>query len=342
MVLVPGGPFWVGSAHKTFEQEENPRFLTRVAAFCLDETEVTTRAYEACVDAGRCSPAGRDTVTCNFRREGREEHPINCIDYPSAEAVCAARGARLPNEVEWEFAARGGAEQAFSWGNEPPDGRTCWKTNRTCPVKSFPAGAFGLYDVTGNVWEWTSDWFGRYPWPAMTGERRVYRGGSWSRRFDKWLSPTLRNREKPSGSGSHLGVRCALTPPGTECPYGAGADGLCRQGVDDAKCLGDSTWNGVRCAAPGAPRCRAGAREVPGYGCVLEAPPVEENRPLDVSRVVKTRSPEFDADCAANQPARPHAYRFTGGGHPERNLAGRTSGCKNRDVGVGWNSACCP
>ena len=91
MVLVPGRAFWVGSAHKTFEQEENPRFLTRVAPFCLDETEVTTRAYEACVDAGRCSPAGRDTVTCNFRREGREDHPINCVDYPRAEAVCAER-----------------------------------------------------------------------------------------------------------------------------------------------------------------------------------------------------------------------------------------------------------
>ncbi len=342
MVLVPGGAFWVGSARETFDQEENPRFLTKVAPFCLDETEVTTRAYEACVEAGKCAPAERETITCNFRREGRGEHPINCIDYPRAESVCTARGARLPTEIEWEFAARGGAERKYSWGDEAPDERTCWKRNGSCPVKSYAPGAFGLYDVTGNVWEWTSDWFGHYPWPATEGNRRVYRGGSWSRRFEKWLSPTLRNRSKPTEWGSHLGVRCALTPEGTECPSGKAQDGSCLRGVDDAQCLDGKAWNGVRCATAGAPRCRDGSHEVAGYGCVRDVPVEDEAKPMDLSGVVRARSPEFDADCAANQPVRPHAYRFTGSGHLERNAVGKSMGCKNRDVGVGWNSSCCP
>ncbi len=343
MRLIPGGPFWAGSETETFDQEENPRFLTRLAPFCLDETEVTTSAYEACVDAGKCAPAERETVTCNFRRDGRGDHPINCIDYPRAEAVCASRGARLPSELEWEFAARGGQEQRkFSWGDEAPDGRTCWKANGTCKVKGFQPGAFGLYDVTGNVWEWTSDWFGHYPWPAVEGTRRVYRGGSWSRRFEKWLSPTLRNRSKPKEWGSHLGVRCALSPAGAECPYGRAESGACLRGVDDAQCLDGKSWNGIRCTTAGAPRCRDGSREVAGYGCVKDEAATDEVKPMDLSGVVRARSPEFDTDCSTNQPERPHAYRYTGGGHLERNQVEQTQGCKNRDVGVGWNSACCP
>lgn len=343
MKLIPGGAFWVGSEKETFDQEENPRFSTKLAPFCLDETEVTTKSYEECVDAGKCAPAERATVTCNFRREGRGEHPINCIDHPRAQSVCAARGARLPSELEWEFAARGGASQRkFSWGDATPDGRACWKGAGTCKVKSFEAGAFGLYDVTGNVWEWTSDWFGRYPWPEREGTRRVYRGGSWSRRFEKWMSPTLRNRAKPSEWGSHLGVRCALTPTGAVCPYGQSNDGSCRRGVDDAHCLDGKQWNGIRCTTPGAPRCRDGSHELAGFGCVREAPAEDEQSAPDLASVVRARSPEFDADCAANQPARPHAYRYTGSGHLERNAVEKTHGCKNRDVGVGWNSACCP
>jgi hypothetical protein len=58
--------------------------------------------------------------------------------------------------------------------------------------------------------------------------------------------------------------------------------------------------------------------------------------------VVRARSPEFDEDCQTFQPARPHAYRYTGGTHDLRTATGKAQGCKNRDVGVGWNSSCCP
>jgi hypothetical protein len=81
---------------------------------------------------------------------------------------------------------------------------------------------------------------------------------------------------------------------------------------------------------------------VAGYGCVKDVPVVDEVVPMDLSGVTRSRSPEFDADCATNQPKRPHAYRYTGAGHLERNQVERGEGCKNRDVGVGWNSACCP
>lgn len=360
-MLLPGGPFWVGAEHESFEGEENPRFLTRLASFCMDVTEVTVAAYDACVSAGACSPARTAYKTCNAGRADRADHPINCIDHGQAEAYCAWRKARLPSEIEWEYAARGGAEQRkYPWGSESPDGRTCWKNPHSCPVKSFAAGAFGLHDVVGNVWEWTSDWFGPYPWPTAQGQHRVYRGGSWSRRFEKWLRPTLRNRYGPDHWGSHLGVRCAATPPGVECPYGRDdATGECLRGVDDAQCLKGQRWTGARCAAPGAPQCPEGATFVMGRGCVGQgggvpraaksgssgsatAPKGTEAGEAAPSPVRRVRSPEFDEDCAQNQPTRPRAMRFEGGTHAERNEAGRRDGCKNRDVGVGWNSACCP
>jgi hypothetical protein len=282
--------------------------------------------------------------------KGREDHPINCVDHRQATAYCQWQGARLPTEVEWEFAARGGPRYFdYSWGNEHPDGRNCWKhAGGTCEVKSFPPGAFGLFDMTGNLWEWTQDWYGPYPWPGIDGHARVYRGGSWSRRFVKWMRPQLRNRSPERDWGSHLGFRCAKTPSDVRCPYGTHdhgeKKGQCRAGVEQAKCKAGLEFNGLRCAKPDAPKCNSGYQEVLGHGCVrsdgqLSGPGEKTVISEGVSR---TRSPEFDNDCQTYQRGRPHAYRYAGGNHAGRNQVGRAAGCKNRDVGAGWNSACCP
>jgi hypothetical protein len=211
-------------------------------------------------------------------------------------------------------------------------------------VKSFAPGAFGLHDVSGNVWEWTDDWYGPYPFPPPDGFAKVYRGGSFSRRFEKWMHPRLRLRGKPSESGAHLGFRCALTPDTGKCPFGTASPGRCRHGVLDRECGEGRTFNGVRCAKPGEPRCAPGSAEKEGHGCVPEHAVEAELEDVQASAALVTRapSPEFDGDCRANQPARPRAFRFSGGSHAARNVVSRAAGCKNRDVGVGWNSACCP
>jgi formylglycine-generating enzyme required for sulfatase activity len=341
---IAGAEFLVGTGSVAAAPEESPRFATRVADFCLDETEVTVRAYAACVEAGACTPGGRVSRFCNAQRTAREEHPMNCVDWNQASAYCSWKEMRLPSEVEWEYAARGGTEYlSYSFGNHAPDGKTCWKhVGGTCKVRSFPAGAFGLHDMTGNVWEWTSSGFGPYPWPPAQPVARVYRGGSWSRRFEKWLSPRLRNRFRASERGSHLGFRCAATPPGTRCPYGNAADGSCLHGVERVECVNGETWNGARCARKSAPRCPRGQLEKPGLGCVSAVEASTPGPSAETSPVTRARAPQFDADCQKFHPERPHAYRLTGGTHAGRNGAGRASGCINRDVGVGWNSACCP
>jgi len=342
MVAIPGGTFWVGSKGSA---EEKPRFKTQVAPFCMHRTEVSVAAYAECVSAGACEPAKTKRRFCNSRRRSRSDHPINCVTWRQANAFCRWRNARLPSEVEWEYAARGGQQQRhYSWGEEKPDGRTCWKhVGGSCKIGEYAPGAFGLLDMTGNVWEWTDTWFGAYPWPPVAGHAKVYRGGSWSRRFEKWMSTTLRNRYPVWQWGSHLGFRCVRTLAQTECPYGRAPEGdRCLHGVEALDCPRGQQFNGARCARAGAAKCRTGWTFRAGHGCVLQGPETEPDRTLDLSGVTRRRSAEFDSDCQRHYPSRPHAYRYTGGSHDARNVVSRRSGCSNRDVGVGWNSCCCP
>lgn len=349
MLPVPGGRFWAGSPAGRYAPEESPRFETRVADFCMDKTEVTVAAYQKCVASGDCKPAHTTRRFCNVRRDDRGKHPINCVDWHMAVAYCEAHDARLPSEIEWEYAARGGERDLkYPWGNDPPsESNTCWKhVGGSCEVGELPAGAFGLLDISGNVWEWTSSDFGAYPWPPVEATTKVYRGGSWSRRFEKWMRPQLRNRYRPSEWGSHLGFRCVKTLKHTRCPYGRSEDGkACRHGVEKMDCGPGESFNGVRCAAKGEPTCPSGSKQRPGHGCVGEGGTTLSFASLpekDTTPVTRSRSPEFDGDCQQHYPGRPTAYRYAGGTHAARNAKKGAAGCSNRDVGVGWNSCCCP
>lgn len=135
---------------------------------------------------------------------GRQDHPVVHVSHDDALAYCRWAGARLPTEAEWEFAARGGLTgKPYPWGDEREPGgehrMNVWQGSfpdrntaadgyvGTCPVDAFPPNGYGLYNTTGNVWEWCADWFNpRYhrkgPWTDPTGPRfgqaRVLKGGS--------------------------------------------------------------------------------------------------------------------------------------------------------------------
>jgi formylglycine-generating enzyme required for sulfatase activity len=170
---------------------------------------------------------------------GRELHPVVHVAYEDAVAYASWAGARLPVESEWEHAARGGLDQAtYAWGDEvEPRGRVmanrwhgefpCQNLHphgfeRTSPVKHFPPNGYGLYDVTGNVWEWTST-----RWGGGTGhdddsccapsgprddedERRVIKGGSHlcAPSYCLRYRPAARQGQEIRSSTSHVGFRC--------------------------------------------------------------------------------------------------------------------------------------
>jgi formylglycine-generating enzyme len=183
---------------------------------------------------------------------GRELHPVVHIAYPDALAYAQWAGKDLPTEAEWEYAARGGLEQkVYAWGDEfaPRDrmmantwqGEFPWQNlmtdgyQLTSPIRRYPANGYGLFDVTGNVWEWTSDWFT----PGHSGDpeksccvprnprvqsdadsygdgeaipRRVIKGGSHlcAPNYCLRYRPAARQSEAIDTSTSHIGFRCVI------------------------------------------------------------------------------------------------------------------------------------
>jgi sulfatase modifying factor 1 len=167
----------------------------------------------------------------------RLDHPAVHVSWHDAYAYCAWAGARLPTEAEWEFAARGGLEgKVFPWGDElEPGGEhrmNVWQGNfpvrnssadgfvTAAPVSAFPPNGYGLYNMTGNVWEWTADWFHptfrqrdrrRDPAGPRQGTSRVQRGGSYlcHHSYCRRYRVAARQGSTPDSSTGNVGFRCA-------------------------------------------------------------------------------------------------------------------------------------
>jgi eukaryotic-like serine/threonine-protein kinase len=236
MVRVPAGRFGMGSPDGTGDHDEHPMHEVTLSGYCIDKTEVTVKAYVACVTDTGCFPAlfseatgdygpedlRRRTQFCN--RNDRPDHPINCVDWNQAAAYCQWAGGRLPTEAEWEYAARGSDERTYPWGNDAPSPQhlnvygTTDGYDTTSPVGSFPdsASPFGALDMAGNVWEWTADWYGPYsaapvtdPQGPMNGTRRVLRGAGWMNLAPDVARAAFRNWGEPIVRINTLGFRCA-------------------------------------------------------------------------------------------------------------------------------------
>jgi formylglycine-generating enzyme required for sulfatase activity len=226
-VALPGGEVRLG--RDDGPSNEAPAHPVTVAPFAIARTEVTVRQYRACVRAGACTPpdtAGPgDPRRCNWDVAGRDDHPVNCLDWQQARAFARWAGGRLPSEAEWEYAARGAAGRAYPWGDDPPtceravmdDGHTGCGEDQTQPVCSRPAGATpeGLCDLAGNVWEWTEDaWRPDYanapadaaPRPEPLDAPRVQRGGAWYVYADA-LGATRRAPAPPTARDDFRGLR---------------------------------------------------------------------------------------------------------------------------------------
>ncbi len=222
-VHIPGGTFAMGS--NTGEDDERPVHTVTVQPFDLDQTEVSVAAYRECVAQRRCAePAPGDG--CNYGVEGRDNHPINCVDWNQASAYCRAHGKRLATEEEWELAARGTKGTAlYPWGATPPGKqRLCWngdgnsegkgKRASTCEVGT-PDGdrsPYGVLGLAGNVSEWTASRYCPYPIATCSSPERIVRGATWVDFAAVSFRSTYREHSAPTSHSPTMGFRCARTP----------------------------------------------------------------------------------------------------------------------------------
>jgi formylglycine-generating enzyme required for sulfatase activity len=224
MARIPEATFKMGS--EIGESDELPVHASHVAAFDLDLTEVTVAQYSRCVQAGACVPASGvvqwpnvssdeqqlSKDMCNEDRADRQDHAVNCVDWSMADAYCRWAGKRLPTEEEWEYAACGGDCNELMKGKVGRSivrGATRWPY--TSRVASGSPGPFGLYDMAGNVWEWTASPYCPYDHPGCGDRRRVVRGGSWSVVDFLFVRLTDRSPSDPSTRNTNVGFRCART-----------------------------------------------------------------------------------------------------------------------------------
>ncbi len=217
MRYVPAGLFEMGSLSAANEQ---PVHVVMMSAFCMDATEVTKAAYRMCPSCG-IPNTGLGAGTCVWTISDRETYPINCINWSMARSYCQWRGGDLPTEAQWEYAARGTDGRIYPWGNQEPRDQINFNATSTVPVASYPTGVspFGLYDMAGNVSEWTLDWVGPYgpaivtnPTGASTGSLRSYRGGPFYTTYANEVRAAYRYGGVPSYSEPGLGFRCASVP----------------------------------------------------------------------------------------------------------------------------------
>jgi formylglycine-generating enzyme required for sulfatase activity len=229
LVYVPAGEFTMGS--DAGASDEKPVHTVYLDAFWIDQTEVTNKQYQACVDAGTCEPPSSTSSYTHPNYYGNPEfdnYPVIYVNWDKANRYCEVwTGGDLPTEAEWEKAARGTDERTYPWGEDI----SCDKANYqsscvgdTSPVRSYKSGKspYEVYDMAGNVWEWVNDYYQSDYYAALGGsasnpqgpsssDARVLRGGSWSADNLNARSAN-RNWITPVVTSNVVGFRCARSP----------------------------------------------------------------------------------------------------------------------------------
>lgn len=210
MMLVPTGCFMMGDDSPSGQGPAHEQCFPE--PFWIDRYEVTNKQFERVGGM-----AEQESIWTDPNR------PRETITWFEVRAFCELRGARLPTEAEWEYAARGPDSLVYPWGNEFDGDKVVWLENSsgTADVGSKPGGVSwtGAYDMSGNVWEWTHTIYGDYPYEAEDGReadddaasRRVIHGGEFSYHSPSDLRPAVRYDMPPDirGRGSSIGFRCA-------------------------------------------------------------------------------------------------------------------------------------
>lgn len=215
MKYVEGGTFQMGAKGKDASPNEKPVHEVTVSDFCIGETEVTQALWKAVMDNNPSHYKGDDLPVENVSWE-------DCQKFIQKLNQLTGKTFRLPTEAEWEYAARGGNKsKGYKQSGGENINDVAWYTNTTHDrgtktVKTKKANELGLYDMSGNVLEWCSDWYGDYssssqtnPTSSSSGSYRVLRGGSWSY-LAKFCRVATRNYDDPASRSDEIGFRLVL------------------------------------------------------------------------------------------------------------------------------------
>lgn len=219
MVFVKGGSFTMGATEEQIqeaESNESPTHLVTLSDFYIGKYEVTQYQWVAVMGS---NPS-------KFRGDNL---PMECVSWSDVQDFITKLNAqtgknfRLPTEAEWEYAARGGNKSKdYKYSGNNTIGSFAWyydnSSNSTHAVGSKRANELGIYDMSGNVWEWCNDWYGSYrnisqtnPTGPDIGSRRVLRGGSWYNSARN-CRVSYRNSINPSDSYNNIGFRLVCSP----------------------------------------------------------------------------------------------------------------------------------
>ena len=209
-VLIPGGSFRMGSTDGG--NDEKPVHEVELSSFLLAKTEVTQGVWRRIMGD---NPS---------RFKKGDNHPVEQVSWEDCQKFCRKTGLRLPTEAQWEYACRGGTNTNYYWGNDI-DGDYCWYSGNsggnTHAVGGKKANAYGLYDMSGNVWEWCADWYDsayysksprKNPENTRKSSNRVNRGGSWGNDAD-YCRSAIRSISAPGFRNYNLGFRVASPVP---------------------------------------------------------------------------------------------------------------------------------
>ncbi|MCP4567715.1 MAG: formylglycine-generating enzyme family protein [FCB group bacterium] len=230
MACIPAGCFNMGDAFSEGFSYELPVHEVCISAFEIDTHEITNAEYGACVGDNGCTvPYYSDSCSraTYYGDAAYDDYPVIWVDWYQVDEYCTWAGKRLPTEAEWEYAARGGlpiypdtAYKRYPWGDtiSSTDANYGMNIGDTTAVESYPSNGYGLYDMAGNVWEWTADWFdlGYYAVSPTNDPQgpisspfggRVMRGGPLVG-FPSILRVANRNSDVPDFNHNSIGGRC--------------------------------------------------------------------------------------------------------------------------------------
>ena len=225
-IQIPAGEFLMGSDKRRdadADDDETPQQTVYLPDYQITRYPVTNAEYKQFVDAtGHRAP---DHWKDGQIPSGKEQHPVVEVSWRDAVAFCQWAGVQLPSEAQWEKAARGADGRIYPWGNQKPTPKLCNFGNNesgTTAVGSYsPQGdsPYGVADMAGNVWEWTSSLYKRYPYEAEDGREeaeadgwRVLRGGSFSHYDYDFSRCAARFSFNPNFRNNNVGFRSVVAP----------------------------------------------------------------------------------------------------------------------------------